>query len=125
MSVWNVIVELSCALSAARRCRVTLEAHLQSIPAAICWCFLTQRAAPKAPTPCPGRGALAVHVHCSHIRSTPAQATRKHHASSKDTLNSCTHMAMHGAQARCGRSLATFLALQALIGQVLHAHRDS
>ena len=56
---------------------------------------------------------------------TAAEATRKHHASSKYTLNSCTHMAMHGAQARCGRSLATFLALQALIGQVLHAHRDS
>ena len=64
-----------------------------------------------------------MHVHCSHIplQKRRASTTR----SSKYTLNSCTHMAMHGAQARCGRSLATFLALQALIGQVLHAHRDS
>ena len=102
-----------CALFAAD-VAVTLEAHLQSMPARDLLLPGTGRL-PRLLS-LHGKGAFAVHLHCTSDAHAPrTQCT----GTNIDTA--CTHC-MH-AQARCAlraRSLATFLTLQALICHVLY-----
>ena len=84
---------LLCALSAAD-VAVTLEAHLQSIHAGRDLLLPRTGRLPRLLSP-PGRGAFAMHVHCTSDAHAPRpQCTCTY------IDNACTHC-MH-AQARCG-----------------------